>query len=125
MDEIAGKWLEKALSDISHAKSSLGLKDYGWAQFASQQAAEKAMKSACISKGEGALRTHDIALLARKIGAPKEIMEKCGLLNSFYTFSRYPEAGVELDAAAMKSAAVDAVRAAEEVIGWCRKQIQT
>lgn len=38
-------WLAQAESDLGHAKKSSQMKDYNWACFASQQAAEKAVKA--------------------------------------------------------------------------------
>jgi HEPN domain-containing protein len=36
-------WLRQADKDLKHAKTSLSARDYEWACFASQQAAEKAI----------------------------------------------------------------------------------
>lgn len=118
------KWLEKAESDLKHAEFSLKNKSFDWAQLASQQAAEKALKAVCIYKGIGLIKVHDITLLARKVNAPTELLEKCGLLNPFYTSARYPDVEELLDDL-MECAAKDALNAAEEVISWCKKQIKT
>ena len=117
--------MKKALSDLEHAKKSLEWKSYEWAQFAAEQAAEKALKAVCIEHKTGFTRTHDLTFLARKAGAGGEIIEKCGILNSFYTFSRYPDAAEEMGGKLMQKAALDGINAAEEVIKWCQNQIQT
>lgn len=39
-------WMAQAESDLEHAKKSLKMQDYNWSCFASQQAAEKALKAA-------------------------------------------------------------------------------
>ena len=41
----ARDWLRQALRDLEHARRSLEMGDYEWACFASQQAAEKAVKA--------------------------------------------------------------------------------
>ena len=38
-------WLAQAESDLEHAKKSLGMRDYNWSCFASQQCAEKSLKA--------------------------------------------------------------------------------
>src|SRR3989338_4667768 len=91
------KWLEKAESDLKHAKLSFANEDYDWAEFASQQAAEKALKSVLIAINFGLIKVHDLTLMARKVKAPNSIVEKCGLLNSFYIISRYPESEALLE----------------------------
>lgn len=120
---IAKKWLEKAKTDFVFAKHALEFGSLDWAQLAAQQAAEKALKAVCIIKGIGLIKTHDLQLLARKIGAPKEVIQQSSLLNSFYTISRYPDVEENLDADDMRQATIDAIKAAEEVIAWCNKQI--
>lgn len=118
----ARKWLAKAESDFNHAKNSLKLRDFDWAMLASQQAGEKALKAVCISKGLGLVKTHDLSSLARKLKAPKEIIENSGLLNPFYTSARYPDSE-EFSESERQSAGIDAVNAAEKVFEWCKKQI--
>ena len=119
---IAKKWLEKAKTDLVFVKHSFEFGSLDWSQFAAQQAAEKALKSVCIAKGIELIKTHDLQLLARKVGAPKEIVQQSSLLNSFYTISRYPDVEENLDADSMRQAAVDAIKASEEVIAWCSKK---
>jgi len=117
-------WLLKAESDIHHAKSSFKIKDYDWSALAAQQAAEKALKALCIQNGFGLVKIHDLATLARKVKAPKRIIESCGLLNPFYTASRYPDADEMLDEAQNKEAAKDAISASGEVLKWCKGKIK-
>lgn len=53
-----------------------------------------------------------------------KIVEKCGLLNPFYTTSRYPDIEELTDKKSNQSAAQDAITAAEKVVKWCEKQIK-
>jgi len=125
MNEEVKKWAGKAKSDLKHAKSSLKNKDFDWAQVASQQAAEKALKAVCLHKEVGLIKVHDLTILARKVSAPNEILEKCGLLNPFYTASRYPDVEEETNKKLEKTAAKDAIKAAGKVVKWCKEQTKT
>ena len=118
------KWLEKAESDLKHAKLSFINGDYEWDEFACKKDVEKALKSVLIAKNFGLIKVHDLTLMARKVKAPNSIVEKCGLLNSFYIISRYPESEALLDEFE-ENAAADAVAAAEEVMQWRKQQLKT
>lgn len=122
-DVFAKKWLEKAENDLRHAEHSMEFGDLDWAQLACQQAAEKALKAVCIKTGLGLIKTHELASLARKLGAPKKIIEQCALLNSFYTAPRYPDFDDLTDESTMQSATQDAVSAAREVLTWSKTKI--
>ena len=72
------------------------------------------------------IRVHDLTVLARKLNAPKKILEMCGLLNAFYTASRYPDGEKPITPKVKEEAAAkDALKAAKEVVRWCKKQIKT
>ena len=125
MKEEAKIWIEKAKSDLKHAISSLKNKDFDWAQLASQQSAEKALKAVCLHKRVGLIKVHDLTILARKVNAPENILENCSLLNPFYTASRYPDVQEETNKELDETAAKDAVKADRRVLAWCKKQIKT
>lgn len=122
--KIAIKWLTKAQSDFTFAKHAFEVGSFDWAQLAAQQSAEKALKAICILKDIGLIKTHDLQLLARKLNATKEVIEQSSLLNSFYTISRYPDVDENLNENAMLQATKDAIKAAEEVLEWCKKQMK-
>lgn len=122
-DQESGEWMERAESDLKHAEFSMGNDESHWAQFAAQQAAEKALKAHCLKKGLGLLKAHELAFLAKKIGAPGPIVEKCAMLSPFYTSARYPDADIAQNESAKKKAAQEAIDAAREVISWCKKGI--
>lgn len=119
------RWLERAESDLKHAEYSLKNDDFNWVQLAAQQAAEKALKAVCIYKGIGLIKVHDLTILARKVNAPMEILEKSGLLNPFYTVSRYPDVEEPADNKMEETASKDAIEAAGIVVKWCKRQIKT
>ncbi|HLD76175.1 MAG TPA: HEPN domain-containing protein [Candidatus Norongarragalinales archaeon] len=120
---FAKKWLEKAEHDFRHAGHSLEFGDLDWAQLACQQAAEKALKAVCIRTGLGLVKTHELSALARKLGAPRKIIEQCALLNSFYTAPRYPDIEGLSDESTQESATHDALSAAREVLAWSKTKI--
>lgn len=124
MKEEAKKWFIKAESDYHHALFSLENKEFDWAQLASQQSAEKALKSICILKGYGIIKVHDLTLLGRKVKAPDEILQHAALLNPFYTAARYPDVNDISDKKMQEQAAKDAVCSAEKIFLWCKKQIK-
>ncbi|MBI1936445.1 HEPN domain-containing protein [Candidatus Woesearchaeota archaeon] len=124
MKEEVNKWIGKAKSDLKHAKSSLRNGEFDWAQVASQQAAEKALKAVCLHKGIGLIKVHDLTILGRKLNAPNDVLENCGLLNPFYTASRYPDVQERTNKKLEEIAAKDAIKAAEKVIRWCKEQIK-
>lgn len=121
----AKKWFDKAKSDLHHAYSSITLNDFDWAQTAAQQSAEKALKAVCISKEFGLIKIHELSVLARKLNAPKEILQRTGMLSSFYSASRYPDAQELFNSDLNRKAAQDAVESAEFILKWCEKQIKT
>jgi len=122
--ETAKKWLSKAGTDFIHAEQSLELGSLDWAQLAAQQSAEKALKSVLILKGLGLVKIHDLQMLARKVDAPKEIIEHAGTLNSFYTLSRYPDIDEDMTEERMLGATKDAIESAKAVIEWCKQQLR-
>ena len=87
----AMSWLKKAEDDLLHARLSMDGKSYDWATLASQQVAEKSLKALFLFKGNELIKTHDLTFFGRKLNASREILVHCGLLNPFYTTSRYPD----------------------------------
>ena len=69
MNEEVKKWIAKAKSDLKHVRSSLKNKEFDWAQIASQQAAEKALKALCLHKELWLIKVHDLTILAKKVNA--------------------------------------------------------
>lgn len=124
LKETAKKWLQKAGTDFVHAEQSLGLGSLDWAQLAAQQSAEKALKAILINKGFGLVKIHDLQILARKVDAPKEIINHASTLNSFYSLSRYPDVDEDMTEEKMLKATLDAIESAKAVIEWCKQQIK-
>ena len=110
-------WLERTEKDIKAAKNSLVSGDYEWACFQAHQAAEKALKAAYIKKYNELLKTHDLVLLAKKIGAEQPTVEHCTKLGAVYVESRYPDKPAEYG----EEDANGFIKNAEEIIQWIKK----
>ena len=96
-DEIIN-WLDTAKADLEHAKKSMDIKDYSWACFAAQQAAEKALKSLIMYLFGEYPRGHDLVKLYERISSRVSLsVSKDSLLelSAYYTIARYPNAGIE------------------------------
>ncbi len=125
MDNEVDIWVKKSEGDLEHAKSSMKLEHYGWAQLAAQQSVEKGLKAVLIERGVGLIKTHDLTILARKANAPKEIIEKSALLNPLYKPSRYPDVEIFLEKTEIIDMTQEAIDAASFILKWCKQQIKT
>jgi uncharacterized protein len=85
-------WWNQAKRDLKAAENSLKTRDFDWASFQSEQAAEKALKALYIEKYNEIRKIHDLVLLARKLELPTEIIDSCIRLNKVYIETRYPDA---------------------------------
>jgi HEPN domain-containing protein len=118
MEEKA--WIKKARKDLEASKSSFDSGHYEWSCFQSQQAAEKALKAVYIKKYKKLLKVHDLVLLAKKVSAPKELLQFCRELTLAYEYSRYPAEGKvnNFDEKASKF-----LNYAAEILRWAEKNI--
>ncbi len=119
MREEVQEWIEKAERDLKVAKDNVALGNYETVCFHSQQSAEKAMKSLYIKKFDALLKIHDIALLAKKLNAPEEIVSLSHRLSTYYVSTRYPGP----DEPISKEDANSAIKMAQEVLAWVKKNL--
>lgn len=90
-------WLDKARNDLLNIENNLASERIPWDTvcFHAQQAAEKALKSLLVYKGETPQRTHDlVALLWRCVAlepALSTLEPDCRLLSAYGVASRYPD----------------------------------
>ena len=120
----ARDWLEQARRDLRHAEGSVGLGDYEWACFASQQAAEKALKALYQALGAEAWG-HDLTRLLRRlrelgVEPPEELVAYAAILDKHYVAARYPSAYTEGYPGEhyTRLEAEQCIRAARAILGW-------
>ena len=86
-------WLAQAEHDLEQAEISRRAGRHEWACFASQQAAEKAVKALHLSGGQQ-MRGQVIARLLRELPetaqTPQELIEIAHVLDGYYIAPRYP-----------------------------------
>jgi len=94
----AADWLGQAQRDYEHAVDSHERRDYEWACFAAQQAAEKAVKALHLCLGQEAWG-HVVAKLLKELPAdipvPGDLVDKAMVLDNFYIPPRYPDSHPE------------------------------
>ena len=95
MVERSKDWFMQAEHDLSHAKHDMKEGFYDWACFASQQAAEKAIK-AVFYRLNAEVWGHSIYDLLRELDnhykVPDELLEYALELDKAYMLSCYPNA---------------------------------
>ena len=115
-----------AQSRADHA-TAITLKDAGVyyaSVFFSQQAAEKALKAAAISRQHKNPKSHHLIQMANSLDAPIEVMNAAAELNAEFLASRNPDAseGVPAQLYDQKTAQIH-LKAAETVLEWAKKII--
>jgi HEPN domain-containing protein len=120
MKEEVKNWLKKAEEDLDAAKYNFEGAKLEVAAFLCQQAAEKALKALYIKNFESLLKVHDLVLLSKKLDAPKQIVEICKTLTSFYIETRYPSF---LDAGVSEKEVISALKDSQKVIEWIKEKL--
>lgn len=121
-------WLRQAEKDLQHAKRSVADRDFEWACFAAQQAAEKAVKALYQSvhiDSIGHSVSRMIQSLPSELKPTEQLVERAKELDKHYIPSRYPNShpeGAPLDYYTEPEAR-RAVEGAEEIVGFCKRKI--
>jgi len=127
MPERSADWFRQAEADLRHARHAAESGDFEWAAFAAQQAAEKAVK-ALFQKRHLEAWGHTLSLLLPAlpdaVGAAP-LLDAARRLDKHYIPTRYPngfERGAPVDFYT-RGEAVQAIADAEEIVGFCGRQI--
>ena len=121
MKEETKKWMKKAEEDLKAAKLMFKAKKYEYAAFWCQQSAEKAFKAVQIEKESRFDKIHDLVILAKKTGAPEEIIEICKRLTIAYVYARYPDASSGKED--MKEISEKFIEKSKEVMKWVKSKL--
>ena len=113
-------WLKQAEKDLDTAKYNLDGNKTEAGFFFLQQSAEKALKAIYIKKFKELLKVHDLVILAKKLNAPKQILEYCTKLTPAYQYTRYPDVSKVDD---LKEVQDDFILYSEEIIKWCKENL--
>lgn len=122
-------WMRQARRDLSHAKNAFRDEDYEWACFASQQAAEKAVKAVFEYQHAEAWGHSITALLQRlskRVPISDDLQDRAKELDKNYIPTRYPngfDVGAPLDYYTKKEAK-RALENAEAIIGFCESYLR-
>ncbi|MCR4438384.1 MAG: HEPN domain-containing protein [bacterium] len=93
MANRARDWYRQAERDLQQAEDSRVAGRHEWACFAAQQAADKAVKAPHLHVGQeawGHVVAKLLSALPAEVSAPKELVDKARVLDSFYIPPRYP-----------------------------------
>ncbi len=128
MANRSADWLRQADRDLMHARHAVEDGDFEWACFASQQAAEKGVKSV-YEHLHGEAWGHVVSKLLRELPAAaamtSNLMDAALRLDKLYVLTRYPN-GFESGAPGdfyTKSEAEAAISDAVTIIEFCRGEI--
>ena len=121
-------WLRQSEADLAHARMARDAGSYEWSCFAAHQAAEKALKSLFLRLGMeawGHTLTALIGNLPESVAADDALGNGARVLDKHYIPTRYPngfDTGAPTDFYT-RDEADTAIARAEEIVGFCRRQI--
>lgn len=121
-------WLDQAKRDLEHARQSIDLGHFEWACFASQRAAERALKALHLHQGTVAWG-HSVFELLEGLPEgqrpPAQLLDRGRVLDRFYIPPRYANAHPSGPPYRYytRADAEEAVTAAQEVVAYCERQI--
>ena len=119
-------WLRQAENDLAWAAYSMDGGFYAQVCFVAQQAAEKALKAYCFTKGFDVVRTHSLFELVRALGEDGALENSAKALDLYYISSRYPDAfpaGAPFELIG-EAQAEQALREARDIFEAMRKRIK-
>ncbi len=123
-------WLRQAQADVEHAQSALDNGDYEWSCFASQQAAEKALKGLFYFL-HGDPWGHSLLVLMEGLPDPirasvtAELLDSARALDKHYIPTRYPNGfaqGAPTDYYTKRDAE-DSIEHAKSILSFCQSKV--
>jgi len=124
MREEVKNWFKQAEADLLSANNSQASGDYYISVFASQQAAEKALKALYLHQAKDFYRGHSIIYLSQKLSVPEKMLTGIRDLNPEYLSTRYPDMAAGIPAEMYdKEIASRHFKTAEGILEWVKKQI--
>ncbi len=125
MADRSGDWIKQADADLRHARNSISLKDFEWACFSAQQAAEKAVK-AVYQQLHAEAWGHSVSILLANLppetNVSQDLIEKAKVIDKHYIPARNPN-GFDTGAPTDYFTAAEgktAVEIAREIIEFCK-----
>lgn len=131
MSNRAPDWLRQAEADLEHAQSALENEDYEWSCFASQQAAEKAVK-ALFYHLHGDPWGHSLLALMEGLPDPTrasvtpELLDSARALDKHYIPTRYPNGfaeGAPMDYYTKRDAE-NSIDHAKSILSFCQAHVR-
>lgn len=128
MANRSNDWFRQAERDLAHARNALEDGDFEWSCFASQQAAEKAVKAVyehLHGEGWGHVVSKLLKELPDSMGIDGTLLEAAMRLDKLYILPRYPngfDSGAPMDFYT-RSEAEAAISDADAIIEFCRRAI--
>lgn len=124
MKEEVSVWWEQAKSDLNAAKNSLKSRNFDWACFQAQQAAEKGLKAFYIQEFNTFKKIHDLSFFAKELKAPDKILELCFRLSPVYAETRYPDGSGKIPARRFSEEDTQKnIKHAEVILEWLEKEL--
>lgn len=124
MKEEVKRWWQQSEADFKTANNSFKSSDYYASAFWCQQAVEKALKSLLLEKNKELIKIHDLVILGRKCGLPKDLLKECDKLTHVYTETRYADIGGRLPLKEFDEAKTkEFLKMAENILKWVGKNI--
>lgn len=121
-------WLKQAERDVEHARHAVEHREFEWACFAAQQAAEKALKALYQAIG-GEGWGHSVTKLLEQLPAnhaPDAPLREAGMrLDKLYILTRYPngfDVGAPMDYYT-EDEAQEAIEDAQAILSFVRRQM--
>ena len=121
-------WWDQAERDVRHAQHAVEDGDHELSAFASQQAAEKALKALIMTRGGepwGHSTTELAEALPEDVAAPADLIEAASRLDKHYIPARYPNGFASGYPGKLytRGEAEGAIADAHKILEFCRRRL--